>query len=328
MKILIVDDSPFICQFIDNTLAKAGFKNNYCASTAEEAFELLGLTSPDRGVKIDLILMDVIMPGMDGIAACTRICEADHLRDIPVIIITAKTEDEFLEAAFNAGATDYITKPLREVVLLARIRAALALKQERDRRKAREEELLKVTHLLEIANRKLHRQSFLDGLTGIANRRRLGEFMDSEWRRARRNARPISLIMIDIDVFKAFNDGYGHLAGDDCLRQIAKTLQKGLKRPGDLVARFGGEEFAVVLPETDVRGAAALAERLRSMVEGLGIRHEFSPVGEVVTISLGVAALVPDKEAAHDLLYTYADQALYRAKQEGRNCVRIYTPPS
>ncbi|MEW5920281.1 MAG: diguanylate cyclase [Bacillota bacterium] len=326
MRILVVDDSPFICRFIKDILEKAGYKDVLCAFSAFEAFEYLGIENSEIKAKIDLILMDVVMPGMDGIEACTKIKSTEHLKDIPLIMITAMTEDEFLEAAFNAGAMDYITKPLSKVVLLTRIRSALTLKQEMDRRKAREEELLGVTRLLEKANAKLQEQTSLDGLTGIANRRRFEEFIEMEWKRARRNTKPISLIMIDIDVFKAYNDNYGHLAGDDCLKQVAQALQRGLKRPGDLAARYGGEEFTVVLPETASDGAAALAEELRSLIEGLNIPHAYSSVKDVVTISLGVATIVPEDAMSCKTLIERADKALYHAKQRGRNQVRVYSP--
>lgn len=328
MRILVVDDSPVICFYIRYTLGAAGYKDIICVTSAREAFKHLALedaapgeNNAARQAKIDLILMDVVLPGMDGIEACRIIKSAPHLRDVPLIMITAQPEEEFLEAAFNAGAMDYITKPLNKVVLLARIRSTLMLKEEMDRRKAREEELLKVTRLLEKANLKLQQQTSLDGLTGIANRRRFDEFMETEWRRARRNQTPISVIMIDIDVFKAYNDNYGHLAGDDCLRQVAQVLQQGSKRPGDLTARYGGEEFTVVLPETSLPGAAALAEELRAQVEGLKIAHAYSSVSDVVTISLGVATAVPDDSLPAETLLDCADKALYQAKQKGRNRV-------
>lgn len=325
MNILVIDDSYDSRMLIKRILNKAGFEHVYTAGSAEEAFVLLGMNNPGQepGLKADLILMDILMPGMDGIEACGRIKATEHLKDIPLIMITAKTEDDFLEAAFNAGAMDYITKPLSRVVLLARIRSALALKAEMDRRKERENELLEVTRLLETANRKLVEQSTLDGLTGIANRRRFDDFMEVEWKRAQRNDLPLSLIMIDIDVFKAFNDNYGHLAGDECLKKVAKTLQKGLKRPGDLAARYGGEEFAVVLPETNTGGAASLAEELRRRVEKLKIPHAYSPVMDVVTVSLGVATVIPKKDLLPETLIELADKALYRAKEKGRNRFEI-----
>ncbi len=326
MKIMVVDDSPFICHFIKDTLSKAGHKDIIFADSASEAFEHLGLDNPGKEEKISLVLMDIIMQGMDGIDACTHIKSKDHLKDIPLIMITGKTEDKYLKAAFNAGAMDFITKPLSQTVLVARVNSALMLKQEMDRRKAREEELLGVTRLLEEANTKLQELSSIDGLTGIANRRFFEQFLEKEWKRALRYFRPLSLIMIDIDVFKAFNDNYGHLAGDDCLRQVAQALQDAIKRPGDLVARYGGEEFAVVLPETETDGALSLAETLRLAVESLNINHMFSLVCNIVTASLGVGTMVPDCLTSPKTLIEHADKALYIAKQKGRNQVQAYSP--
>ena len=169
----------------------------------------------------------------------------------------------------------------------------------------------------------LRRLSYLDGLTGVANRRRFDEALGLEWRRMTRDAKPLSLIMCDIDFFKAYNDTYGHQGGDDSLRLVANTLNSVLGRPGDLVARYGGEEYVVILPETDSQGAKFLAEKMRSRVESLGIIHVSSQVCEVLTISLGVATTIPTRGSLPDELISAADQALYEAKKEGRNRVNL-----
>lgn len=179
---------------------------------------------------------------------------------------------------------------------------------------------------IDITERKLaqdisERLSNTDGLTGVANRRYLDQYLEREWRRAARSAAQISLIMCDIDYFKAFNDAYGHQSGDCCLKKVASALKDTLQRAGDLIARYGGEEFAIVLPDTDARGAAVLAESLRAGVEALGIEHAKSQVSQHVTISLGVATLIPAPGSSYDELISAADKALYRAKQEGRNRV-------
>jgi diguanylate cyclase (GGDEF)-like protein len=166
--------------------------------------------------------------------------------------------------------------------------------------------------------------SHIDGLTGIANRRRYDECIEDEFRRARRNGTLLSLIMIDIDHFKKYNDCYGHQTGDTCLKAVAATLNKGLHRPGDLLARYGGEEFVVVLPCTDREGAYLIAENMRSHVEALNLRHATSSVADHVTISLGVASLAPHHSRELDQLQIGADQALYQAKREGRNRAVVY----
>lgn len=179
------------------------------------------------------------------------------------------------------------------------------------------------TRQLEQANQDLQRLSYLDGLTGIANRRRFEEALDLEWRRACRVGTALSLIMIDADFFKSFNDAYGHQRGDDCLILIAKAISNLLNRPGDMVARYGGEEFMVILPGTDAQGAAELAEAMRGRVEAMEIRHECSAAGKVVTISLGVTTVYPARGFSSAALIAAVDQALYQAKEEGRNRVVI-----
>ena len=168
----------------------------------------------------------------------------------------------------------------------------------------------------------LSQMSYVDGLTGIANRRKFNESIDSEWKKAARNGSVLALIILDLDFFKPFNDNYGHGAGDDCLVQIARALSEGIKRPGDLAARIGGEEFAVLLPATDISGAVHVACRIQNNIEDLGIVHGFSPVSGVVTASIGAAAMVPDKELSYHKLVETADQQLYAAKEEGRNRVK------
>jgi diguanylate cyclase (GGDEF)-like protein len=203
----------------------------------------------------------------------------------------------------------------------------LALKREMDRRKSREAELLQVTRLLEEANEKLLRLSSLDGLTEVANRRAFDEFLSRAWRYAVRRSAPLSLVLVDIDHFKEYNDTHGHQRGDDCLKQVAQTLSHALQRPTDLVARYGGEEFAVVLPDTDTRGAAVVAETLRARVEQLRVAHADSSLDERVTISLGVATTTPTLQTAPQSLVAAADRALYQAKHEGRNRVRAADLP-
>ncbi|ANB61557.1 diguanylate cyclase [Anoxybacteroides amylolyticum] len=194
-------------------------------------------------------------------------------------------------------------------------KSVLAVARDITKRKEAEEQLKKANDLLQ-------RISSLDGLTGIYNRRTFDDYLSREWRLAARNKTPISLIMLDIDFFKSFNDTYGHQRGDECLQQVAKTLEQTLKRPTDLVARYGGEEFAVILPSTDLNGAYTVAEQLRKNVEALHIPHAGSLISRYVTISLGVATMKP-ASASDDgkQLIALADEGLYKAKQNGRNRV-------
>ena len=173
-------------------------------------------------------------------------------------------------------------------------------------------------------NKELDRQASTDGLTGVANRRYLNEFVEREWARSIRENTMISVIMVDLDFFKAYNDNYGHLAGDECLKQVARQMKSNIKRPADLVARYGGEEFAIILPNTDVEGAEVIAEACRKSVEDLAIVHGASAVSSFVTVSLGVACSREAQCRAATDLFAEADSALYKAKQLGRNCVAVF----
>jgi len=325
MKILIVDDVLDHLTMLEAMLRRDGHANVVQALGAREALAELRIaldgTPPAVPIAVDLIMLDIRMPEMDGIELCRRIKTTEPYRDVPVIMVSAQAEAAFLQEAFDAGAMDFISKPIDRIELLSRVRSALALKQERDLRKSRERELLRLARQLEEANRRLERLSSLDPLTGLANRRALDGFLEMEWRRARRDREPLSVVLIDVDQFKAYNDAYGHPAGDSALRRVAEVLSDATHRPGDMVARYGGEEFAVVLSQTGEGGAHVVAESLRARVESLAIPHRASDAAPVVTISLGVATIVPTDGPAEALLAS-ADGALYTAKREGRNLVR------
>lgn len=298
-KILVVDDIPSNVHVLSRIL-KDDY-DIYFATDGEKALDLVQARMPD------LVLLDIMMPGMDGFEVCRRIKADPATHDIPVIFISAKSEVEDETLGLEVGAIDFITKPISPPIVKARVRNHLLLKRQTDL---------------------LRSLSFLDGLTGIANRRRFDDAMAREWRRCARSNLPLSLIILDVDHFKAYNDHYGHQAGDECLRMVAEVLSDCARRPSDLVARYGGEEFVCLLPETDGPGAVRVAEGFRTSVAECRIPHAQSPVIPYVTISLGVATVIPSAEGSPEQLAEMADQLLYRAKRTGRNRVQDATVPA
>lgn len=291
--ILIVDDAKENINILAELL-RTDFKIR-AATSGEKALEIAFSDNPP-----DLILLDVIMPVMDGYEVCIQLKASSQTKDIPVIFVTGKVSEEDEIYGFNLGAIDYITKPFSPVIVKARVHTHAELKRYRDY---------------------LEGISYLDGLTGIANRRSFNDYLDSTWSFAEREPSPISMIMMDIDHFKQFNDNYGHQAGDVCLVQIAQALSETIVRKSDFVARFGGEEFVCILPNTSIDNAAVIAEKLRLSIIALQIPHAFSSAENIITISLGVAAIIPERNSSCETLIKAADDALYRSKKSGRNKV-------
>ncbi|MDH5542715.1 MAG: diguanylate cyclase [Nitrospinota bacterium] len=317
MKILVVDDSKVTGLVLEEALKEFGYQV-VSAQSAQEAFEIIGLSFEETGrIGVDLIIMSLTMPDMDGIEATFRLKSLDELRDIPIIIMTARKEDDALRESFDAGAADFIDKNFNKVELHARVRSLLRLKQEMDRRKD-------IAHQFEMANRKLRLLSSIDGLTGIPNRRTFDRFLENEWARACRTKSSIAVIMMDIDFFKPYNDNYGHQKGDEALKLVGKALEGVVKRPSDIVARYGGEEFVMALGYADSRDAIVMAEKVRDSIELLKIPHKFSSAGQFLTISAGIASIIPDGEVTIATVVKNADEALYQAKKEGRNRVKVF----
>lgn len=332
MNILIVDDNDTMIYLLKTVLNREGYNHIYTANSSHAAAKLLGVGGiSTASAEIDLILLDVLMPGMDGIQVCSMIKAHEKYQDVPIIMVTGITEESTLKNAFEAGAIDYITKPYKPIELIARVRSALKLKNKIDQRKTRESQLLHVTRLLEEAVFSLQVSNLTDGLTGVKNRRGFDEQLIKEYQRtmkenyAHNKSTPLSLILLDVDQFKLFNDCYGHVEGDHCLKNIALALQQENRRPNDYLARYGGEEFVILLPGTSLAEAITVAERLRIAVENLNIPHSGSEVSPFITISLGVCSIVPTDETNTEAFITLTDNALYEAKSAGRNRVEIYS---
>ncbi|MET0390511.1 MAG: diguanylate cyclase [Polyangiales bacterium] len=301
-SILVVDDDRMMLRVLGQMLAAHGDVS--FATSARDALILI------RAQRPDLVLLDYEMPEMSGTELCRAIKLDPLLTGIPVLFVTSQLDADFEAACFELGAADYIHKPVRPPVLLARLGMQLRLKRMSD---------------------ELRRIARTDAVTGCANRRVFDEKLQEEWARTRRSGQPLSLALLDIDHFKLFNDHYGHQAGDICLQAFAGLLLRGAARASDLVARYGGEEFALLLPDTDSAGALAVARHVLELLREAAIPHAMWPLDAQLSASIGVATFQPTPAftarrtdpppaglpAAPDLVAA-ADKALYEAKRSGR----------
>lgn len=288
-RLLLVDDQPINIQVMHQAFASDC--QVFMATSGMQALKICEEQQPD------LMLLDIEMPDMDGFEVCRRLKASELTRHIPVIFVTAHTNVEEETKGLELGAVDFIYKPVSPPVLRARVRAHLLLKFQSDL---------------------LRELVFVDGLTGLFNRRLFDQQFAVEWARSARHDTPLSLILLDVDFFKRYNDHYGHQLGDECLRQIGRILKRCLKRATDLVARYGGEEFVCLLPDTPHDQALLLAEEIEQQVRAQAMPHVHSTASGVVTVSLGVSTGRGQRGKAEELL-ALADQQLYRAKSEGRS---------
>lgn len=290
-ELLIVDDEPNNIHVLLETL-----RQEYRIRVATSGADALELVR--RNPNLDLIILDILMPGLDGYEVCRRLKKQEESRDIPVMFVTALDTDLAELIGLRLSAVDYVTRPVHPDVLRLRVGNMVRLKRLQEQ---------------------LWAQSHLDGLTGLANRRAFDGFLEREWRRGMRDRTPVSLLMLDIDLFKPFNDRFGHLAGDGALREVARAFASVMRRPSDLAARYGGEEFAGILGNTALDGAVALAHSALEAIVGLGIIHPDAP-GGLLSACVGVSTLLPEADASCQALIVEADARLYQAKALGGRC--------
>ena len=288
-SVLIVDDEISNIETLHAILERS--YEVYFATDGLQGFQKALELAPD------LLLLDIEMPNMDGYQLSKLLTEDPSTKEIPFLFVSARDDVADQVKGFRLGAADYITKPFEAAIVEARVATHIRLKRQSDALRA-------------IAD--------LDGLTRLPNRRKFDEVFAREWKRGLRQGSTLALLLIDVDYFKRYNDHYGHLAGDDCLKEVACALAGVAHRPGDLAARYGGEEFALILPDTDAEGARHIAEQARQALRELALPHAASEVAERVTASIGVAAALPADEHFERLIGE-ADEALYRAKEGGRD---------
>lgn len=307
--VLLVDDQVMVCEAVRRALAHNGDLDfHYCTDPLEAI-------AVAQRVKPTVILQDLVMPGVDGLDLVRQYRKHPALHAVPVIVLSTKEDPATKSEAFQAGANDYLVKLPDKVELIARVRYHTRAYLDHLQRDEAYRALRESQRELMRANLELERLTRIDGLTGLGNRRYFDEYLTAEWKRCQRTESPLSVLMIDVDHFKRYNDAYGHLAGDDVLKQVARVIQDGSTRSTDLAARFGGEEFVVILTGVPQTGASHVAERLVQGVRDLNIAHG----ADRVTISVGVATAWPDAGGDPARLVNAADLALFRAKNEGRD---------
>jgi diguanylate cyclase (GGDEF)-like protein len=303
VNILVVDDNKFIREVVSAMIIDSG----HIAVVANGHVQAMAALKKEN---IDLVLMDIEMPEVDGFAL-TKMIRKEYPKWFPIIFLSSNDSEEYLTQGIDAGADDYLTKPIKQVILSAKLRAM--------------ERITKMKGALERANKQLEILSSIDPLTQILNRRGLKEVLASAWKINERQQGELSILMIDIDFFKPYNDNYGHPQGDKCLVQVTNTLNETLNRATDSLARYGGEEFIAVLPFTPLEGARFKAKELSLALLSQKIKHEYSSIFPYVTVSIGIATTSADDHVANaSELIKQADIALYQAKDQGRNGSSVF----
>ncbi|KQU67949.1 MULTISPECIES: diguanylate cyclase domain-containing protein [unclassified Rhizobacter] len=305
LTILVVDDQPAVRVALVAQLDALGHR-------VLEAGDATWALDQFQRHKPDLVLLDVVMPGHDGYWLARQMRQVESGRWTPIIFLSARDQEQDLWKGIESGGDDYLVKPVSTVVLAAKLRAMSRLQQ-------MQAQLMQVSAELRTANQRLQHLSELDELTGLINRRGFDRLLHAEIGAARREQQPLTLVFCDLDAFKPYNDTLGHVQGDDCLRRIGALLRDACHRPRDRATRYGGEEFALILPNTPKSGAMTFARAVRRMLAGVALPHPASPVGALVTLTGGITTCVPDAETTAEGMVVRADQALYAAKAQGRD---------
>lgn len=291
-KILLVDDQVVNIKILHQLLQDD--YDIYMARDGNQAIEMCKKVNPD------LVLLDIEMPILNGFDVCAHLKNDPDTQEVAVIFVSGHFDEDKEVRGFQLGAVDFIHKPINPVITKARIKNQIRLKLNTD--------LLRTIALI-------------DGLTGVANRRQFEQVLPVSWSQCAREKQPLTVILLDIDFFKHFNDTYGHTEGDMCLRLVAQKIHDTVNRPYDLVARFGGEEFICILPNTDLIGGTYVAQQIVDSIVSLKIPHINSSISAFVTISAGVSSVVPEYDMSSTTLIEEADKQLYIAKDRGRNRV-------
>ena len=343
--IFVIDDKPNNIRLLVDFLSEYQFKV-LVADDGAEAVEMIAQAQPD------LCLIDIMMPGIDGFETCARLKSNPLTKHIPIIFMSALSDTPNVVQGLKLGAVDYITKPFQQEEVVARVRTHLALVDLQQKMASANAELQQSnqkleqlnTNILQLnqqlineikerenaqknlieVNEKLLSFAHIDGLTNVPNRRRQDEYLQQIWQSMSATGAKMSLILCDIDYFKHYNDFYGHLVGDQCLQSVAQVLLSAVRTSNDMVSRFGGEEFTVIMPDTSINEALEVAHRIKSELHRVALEHETSPISAFVTFSMGVACLQPQLSQSPLTLIDMADQALYQAKGKGRNAIILH----
>lgn len=305
LTVLVVDDQPAVRVALVAQLDALGHR-------VLEAGDATWALDQFQRHQPDLVLLDVVMPGHDGYWLARQMRQAESGRWTPIIFLSARDQEQDLWKGIESGGDDYLVKPVSTVVLAAKLRAMTRLLQ-------MQAQLMQVSSELRTANQRLQHLSELDELTGLINRRGFDRLLHAEIGAARREQQPLTLVFCDLDAFKPYNDTLGHVQGDDCLRRIGALLRDACHRPRDRATRYGGEEFALILPNTPKSGAMTFARAIRRMLAGVALPHPASPVGGLVTLTGGITTCIPDAQTTAEGMVMRADQALYAAKAQGRD---------